>query len=52
MWDILKKCLSSLSRDVGIVQTHTTFLNDKMVDIETNSSYLPRLTSRPVQKKQ
>ena len=41
MWDILRKRLNSLSRDVEIVRTHTTFLNDKIVDTETILSPLP-----------
>ena len=44
MWAILKTRLDSLSRNVGIVRTHTMFLNDKMVNTETISSYLARPT--------
>ncbi len=44
IWAMLKICLDSLSRNVGIIRTHTMFLNDKMADTETISSYLARLT--------
>ena len=44
MWEILKTRLNSLSREVGIIRTHTTFLNDKMTDVESLSPYIARLT--------
>ena len=44
MWNILKNWLNTLSREVGITRTHTNFLNDKMKDNESLSTYISRLT--------
>ena len=49
MWEILKTCLNSLSCEVGIICTHTTFLNNKITDVESLFSYIIQLTGYQIE---